>query len=148
MKTGSLLILFLLSTTCQAQGDLSYLKNLEYLRIYRAQPFNCDSLSNAQVNTMTDRICANLQLQRSDSILKVEYDRLLVEVERVGGDSLVTTFNDLQYAWRTFRDRHCKSVAPEITGNASATEWMNEMRRITDIRTAELRQLYSLYRND
>lgn len=139
-------VLFGLCISLHAQGDLGYLNTQTYLDRYRAHPFNCDSLTDDLVNTMTDRICANLRLQRSDSVLKVYYDSLAVELRKVGDDTLLIAFEDLQRSWRKYRDRHCDVQIGEIVGNGSAAGYMDEMRLLTEIRIEELRRLLALYR--
>jgi uncharacterized protein YecT (DUF1311 family) len=142
-----MLLCMMLVRPAYGQGDLSYLKNIAYLDIYYDHPFNCDSLADDQVSTMTDRICANLRLQRSDSLLTLYYDSLLVETRRIGGDTLRRAFDELQRSWRTYRDEHCKALVGEVTGNWSAAAFMDEMRALTDIRIEELKQLLELYRS-
>lgn len=146
MRSHIAVVFFVLCTSVQAQGDLEYLKTQLYLDHYRTHPFNCDSLTDDLVNTLTDRICANLMLQRSDSLLKVSYDSLVVKLREVGDDTLVTAFENLQRSWRQYRNRHCDVQIGEIVGNGSAAAYMHEMRLLTDIRTEELKRLLTLYR--
>ncbi|MFZ1687658.1 MAG: lysozyme inhibitor LprI family protein [Flavobacteriales bacterium] len=148
MKIGTVLLALLLSDSCSAQGDLSYLKDMDYLEFYRAQPFNCDSLGDEEATTLHDRICENLRLQRSDSLLNVYYDSLVVEIRKVDGDTLLGTFEELQRTWREFRDRHCRVLIGDIVSNGSAAAVMFEMRKLTEIRIEELKRLLARYHQD
>lgn len=148
MRISLVLTVLLLSGASHAQGDLVYLKQMEYLNLYRAHPFDCDSLGDDESTTLHDRICENLRLQRSDSLLKVYYDSLVVEIRKVDADSLLGAFDELQRAWREFRDRHSQVVGGDIVGNSSAAAVMFEMRKLTEIRIEELKRLLARYRSD
>ncbi|MBK9286086.1 MAG: hypothetical protein IPM51_17460 [Sphingobacteriaceae bacterium] len=65
-------ILVLLVFHVHAQGDIEHIKNQDYLK-YKNQ-VDCN---NKAGDNLSERICANLSFQKSDSILTQVYDSLL-----------------------------------------------------------------------
>ena len=141
-----------------SQGDLDHLKKQSYLGLYNSHPFNCDSIGDDETTTLHDRICENLRLQRSDSMLRAYYDSVVVEIRKIDADTLLKRFEELQGSWREFRDEQCKYIVADVingsvvyydegvSNNSSAAAYMFEMRKLTDIRVEELKRLVAFYR--
>lgn len=140
------LLFTMIAMGSHAQGDLDYLKDNVYLKHYYDRPFDCDTLRADGVSSLEDRICANLRLQRADSVLKVYHDSVRVEMLRYEGEVLVESFDLLQDAWRYFRDTHCNSLYGGYGTSTGAVLYMDEMRRLTEIRIAEMKGLLRVYR--
>lgn len=141
----SAFIFLLAFTETFAQGDLAYLKKNFYLQQYWEKPFDCDSLPADGITSVEDRICANLRLQWADSTLGVYYEMVLEEMARFEDDTLVRHFEEVQSAWRAYRDRHCKTLHGGYVTSTGAVIYMDEMRWLTEIRIAEMKALLKLY---
>ena len=147
MKYYRLFALLFIYGTSFAQGDLSYLKNNVYLDYYYEQPFDCNTYTEDGVNSIHDRICSNLQLQKTDSILKIYYDSVCVELGKFNSDSLILSFELLQENWRHYRNMHCDQLHGGYQTSLGAVLYMDEMRKITEIRIVEMKYLLGLYQN-
>ncbi|MCB0789702.1 MAG: DUF1311 domain-containing protein [Flavobacteriales bacterium] len=132
------LLLFPCLLPAEGQGDLQHLKENLYMQDLHLRALDCDSLTDIQVNTMTDRYCENLRLQRADSVLKARCDRYEQGFTGEDAQAQLLAFRDLQDAWRTYRDTHCRPDCAEIRSNGAAANCMWCMRRITEVRIAEL----------
>jgi uncharacterized protein YecT (DUF1311 family) len=145
MKTY-LTILFALSVgICVGQGDLKYLKDNFYLEQYYLSPFNCDSLTQDGLFSIQDRICANLKLQEADLILETYYDSVRTEILSFKNDSLIQSFESLQLSWREYRNSHCETLYGGYETTTGAVIYMNEMRRLTEVRIEEMKALLKIY---
>lgn len=149
-----LLILFLFlfsSQTLFGQGGLEHIKNQPYMKSYKIMPFNCDPIPDSLYSSLAMKICANLKLMESDSVLIIYCDSLKSEIESFGGSVLVNKFDSLQTVWRKYRDIHCRIIWDYYEGcsfcNQRAVHYMNEMKKLTDIRISEIKRLIDLYRN-
>ncbi len=148
MKNIITILLTLTIGTCFGQGDLNYLKKNSYLNEYYINPFDCDSLQEDGVTSIQDRICANLKLQETDSILKIYYDSVRAEIVVNNNDSLSQSFELLQKSWRQFRDIHCEALYGGYSTSAGAVIYMDEMKKLTKIRIEEMKGLLKIYRNE
>ncbi|MCB0790545.1 MAG: DUF1311 domain-containing protein [Flavobacteriales bacterium] len=128
-----------------AQGDLQHLRNEPYLQGYYEHPVDLDSIPNDGSVTFYDRVRANLQLQEADSVLRTVHDQLRVRIIALHDDTLLRTFDDLQAAWRAYRDAHCRSTYGGYVTTTGAVMFMNEVRRLTELRTEEMRALLEAY---
>jgi hypothetical protein len=146
----SLFLLFSIFLCTYAQGGLEHIKKQSYLQLYNG--FDCDNIPDELYSTLSEKICANLALQRSDSILVLYYDSLKVELEAFGGPALVLQFDSLQTSWRSFRDTHCTIIWNKYEGcggcNLRATHYMTVMRELTDLRIATIKEWLALYRRE
>ena len=82
--------------------DMMVIKNQSYLKLLRN--INCDSTSGT---TIEDRICANLELQRQDSLLQVELSALLGE--KAQDTAVITKILNSQEIWERFRCAYCSN---------------------------------------
>lgn len=144
------LLLLLIPVFGHTQGGLDHIKNQSYLQMYKG--FDCDSIPDEMYSTLSEKICANLALQRSDSVLVLYYDSLKIELEAFGGLVLVEQFDSLQASWRSFRDKHCKIIWNKYEGcggcNLRATHYMTAMCELTDLRIATIKEYLTLYRRE
>jgi hypothetical protein len=157
-KTLKLVLLFLIimldKSWCQHGIGLESIKNQKYLEFYYKEPFDCENLSDSNINTFTDRICANLALQKSDSILTLYYDSLKIELKKFGGDSLIQVYDKYQKEWRNYRDKHVDvfyenlSKSSEYKTNLFWVAYMDEMKKMIDFKTDELKILFNFYRKE
>ena len=134
--------------SCSAQGDLGDLKKNFYLRPYWEKPFDCDSLPADGITTVEDRICANLRLQWADSTLGTLCEMVRTEIQRFQDDTLLARFDGLQAEWRAYRDRHCMTLHGGYVTSTGAVIYMDEMRRLTEIRIVEMEELLGVYRGE
>lgn len=122
------------------------------MEIYERRPFDCANRTDEESTTLHDKICANLKFQKSDSLLSVVYDSLLMEMNAFGGDSLVHSFEVLQKGWRDYRAEHCEVIWDMYEGcggcNTRAAHYMRCMRELTDLRTLALGRLLKFYREE
>ncbi|MBK9285690.1 MAG: DUF1311 domain-containing protein [Sphingobacteriaceae bacterium] len=121
-------------------------KNQDYLK-YKNQ-VDCN---NKAGDNLSERICANLSFQKSDSILTQVYDSLLWISKTNTIDSLTDKLIRLQKTWRTFRDQHCKIIYDSYAGcggcHIRAISYLFCLRELTDNRIVELRIWKSHYPN-
>ena len=151
------MILLWKAISVQGQGHLDFIKDQPYLKY----DIDCDCRTDECYSSLWVRYCANLALQKSDSILKLYYDSLLTvmtefEVHFKGDaedpDSnaymLKTSFIRLQENWRQHRSAHCKLYWPK-DGNSNhyASIYMNCMRYLTELRIQDLVGLLTYYKS-
>ena len=140
------------SQNLSGQGGLDHIKNQKYMKYYDLLNINCDSIPDSLASMLTYRICANIKLQKSDSILTLYYDSLKTEMFKFGGNIMVQEFDSLQFAWRNYRDSHCKVIWDKykdaFSGHMRAIHYMDEMKKLTDIRISEIKRLIYFYREE
>jgi uncharacterized protein YecT (DUF1311 family) len=93
-----------IGTLVVAQGHIDHIKDYEPLRT-----LSIDCNDHAGDNR-SERICANLAFQRSDSILVMVYEDILTRAKTHYIDDLSNRVIQLQTTWRLFRDQHCEIV--------------------------------------
>ncbi|MEZ5172269.1 MAG: lysozyme inhibitor LprI family protein [Bacteroidia bacterium] len=147
MKVFLTMLLILGAGLCFSQGDLLFLKNNFYFREYYRDSYNCDSLPEDGITSIDDRICANIKLQEADSILKMFYDSVRMELLLYNSDSLSQSFELLQKSWRQYRDAHCEFLYGGYETSTGAVLYMNEMRYLTNVRIEEMKGLLRVYRD-
>ena len=137
MRSVKLIILiFSLPCYCFSQGGIDHIKNQSYMKYSDKSDCNDPDPDN-----LTSRICANLQYQRSDSLLVIVYKKLLSEQTT---DSARKYIIDLQKDWRVFRDKHCALIGNSHeggTGHITARAYLDCLTELTDHRRKELERL-------
>jgi uncharacterized protein YecT (DUF1311 family) len=135
MRLLTLVILIIsLPFYCFSQGGIDHIKNQSYMK--HSDKNDCNDPDG---DNLTSRICANLQYQKSDSLLVIVYKKLLSEQTT---DSARKYIIDLQKDWRMFRDKHCSIVwSKESTGNVQAAAYLNCLTELTEHRKKELEGL-------
>ena len=96
---------------------------------------------NDREDDLTAKICANLQYQKSDSLLVIVYKKLLLEQVT---DSARIYIIDLQKEWRMFRDKHCDIVWSFYeggSGHLKAIAYLKCLTELTEHRRKELEGL-------
>lgn len=125
-----------------SQGHIDHIKNQEYLKLRGI--VNCDEIED----NLSARICANLAFQKSDSILVVIYDSLLLIAQDHYIDDLTSKIEELQTTWRTFRDQHCSIIYDGFAGgHVQGIAFLTCLKEITDDRIHELRELLEFLSN-
>jgi len=138
MRSVKLIILIIsLPCYCFSQGGIDHIKNQSYMK--DGDKIDCN---DPDPDNLTSRICANLQYQRSDSLLVIVYKKLLSEQTT---DSARKHIIDLQKDWRLFRDKHCSIVwnAYERGGHTKAIAYLKCLTELTTHRSKELENLLS-----
>jgi uncharacterized protein YecT (DUF1311 family) len=139
----NLLILYIFTgMSLFSQGHIDHIKNQEYLKLK-----NKVDCSNPPGDNLSARICANLAFQKSDSILTLVYDSLLLKAKTHFIDSLEYKVIRMQKNWRDFRDSHCVIIydSYEDCGGCHlrAIEYLYCLTELTENRVKELRKLYN-----
>ena len=133
MRLIKLVILIIsLPCYCFSQGGIDHIKNQSYMK----NKVDCD---DPNPDNLTSRICANLQFQKSDSLLGIVYKKLLSTQTT---DSARKYIIDLQKDWRVFRDKHCSIVWNGYEGgHTQAIAFLNCLTELTNHRRKELESL-------
>jgi uncharacterized protein YecT (DUF1311 family) len=141
LKFISILTALLIASCTYSQGHINHIKNQEYLR--NKEKVDCNNLPG---DNLSERICANLAFQKSDSLLVLIYDSLLNRTQGNIDDSLRFKLTNMQTTWRTLRDEHCAIIYDSYKNCGSchvqAIAYLNCLRALTDDRIKELRKLY------
>ena len=142
-RTARILIIFFIigCTSLFSQGHIEHIKNQPYLKY--ASRVDC---ANRLGDNLSDRICANLEFQKSDSLLTQIYDSLLVLARQHFIDSLEHKIVKMQDIWRDLRERHCGIVYDTYEGcggcHLRAISFLYCLKEFTDTRTGEFKALY------
>ena len=135
-----LVSLFFLPSSLFAQGHIDHIKSQEYLKL--AASANCN---NPDEDNLTQRICANVAFQKSDSLLTLIYNELLKIANADNNKSLKNKVVQLQLTWRKFRDQHCSIVYDQYKDcggcHAQAIAYLTCLKEMTDDRIKELELL-------
>lgn len=136
-KRISSLLLIAVPSLCFSQGYIDHIKNQEYLKLRNS--INCDTPSD----NLSERICANLAFQKSDSLLAVLYESLLLDVADTGSSKMKII--NMQVTWRRLRDQRCEIVYDQYEGcgscHARAIAYLNCLKEMTDNRIKEITKL-------
>jgi uncharacterized protein YecT (DUF1311 family) len=92
--------------------NIQTLKNQSYLKL--AIQINCDSTSGTIIE---DRICANLELQRQDSLLQLELGNLINELQTVNDTVTIMKIKQTQEIWERYRYSHCDACVIDNTSS-------------------------------
>jgi uncharacterized protein YecT (DUF1311 family) len=134
-------VLFICSCAC-SQGNIEHIKNQQYLK-YK-QNVDCNNLPG---DNLSEKICANLAFQKSDSLLVIIYDSLLNKAKAHFIDSLQSKLIKMQAYWRKLRDEHCGIIYDSYNNCGSchqrAITYLYCLKELTDDRIKELRGLYT-----
>jgi uncharacterized protein YecT (DUF1311 family) len=138
-KFTAFIILFLFTLAdCLSQGHIEHIKNQEYLKT----KVDC---ANLEGDSFSGRVCANLAFQKSDSLLVVIYDSLILATEKE--DKVKRNIIKLQSTWRKFRDQHCALIYDKYEGcqacNQQAIDYLDCLRGLTEQRINHLIKLKS-----
>ena len=151
-KIIEIVLLIIIAKSAIGQRDFNHLKDQPYLKYYESHPFDCDSVPDSLYSNLTDRICANIWLQKSDSICSSYIDSVRTEILKWENDTLLIQFDSLQSGWRKFRDKHTDLIWMSYEGcggcHSRATHFMTSSRQLTEIRISELKLLLELYRKE
>jgi uncharacterized protein YecT (DUF1311 family) len=119
---------------CFSQGGIGHIKNMDYMKL--KNKIDCNNLPG---DNLSERICANLTYQRSDSLLVIMYNKVLAEQAT---DSARRYIISLQKEWRALRDKHCGMIHDDGgSGHVKAIAYLNCLTEMTDNRTKELKRL-------
>lgn len=141
-KLISILVGLLIGSCTYAQGHIDHIKTQAYLK-YKDK-VNCEKLPG---DNLSERICANLAFQKSDSLLVLVYDSLVNKAQGKLVDSLTARLIKLQADWRKFRDDHCAIIYDSYKNcgacHMRSIAYLNCLKALTDDRIKELRELYA-----
>jgi uncharacterized protein YecT (DUF1311 family) len=97
-----------------AQGVLAQVTDRIDMENIRKQPYlkhsfkiNCDSTEGT---TVESRICANLELQRQDSLLQSDLKLLTRKLQESGDTIMLRKLALTQDLWERYRYSHCASL--------------------------------------
>jgi uncharacterized protein YecT (DUF1311 family) len=137
---GISIVLFFISSKLLSQGHIEDIKNQEYLKYKNA--VNCNGEPG---DNLSERICANLGFQKSDSLLTLVYDSLLVLAKKSEYKELTQKIVKMQNTWRLFRDQHCAVIYDSFEGcggcHQRAIDYLYCLTELTYNRIKELRGL-------
>ena len=130
------IVLFLLFTPHSilfGQGGIDHIKNQPYMKY--ASRINC---ADPPGDESSNRICANLAYQKSDSLLVIIYNELVKQEESEFSADIIK----LQEDWRAFRDKHCGFVWKKYQGGSiQAASYLKCLTELTENRIKELMSL-------
>jgi uncharacterized protein YecT (DUF1311 family) len=142
IKLISIFAGLLICSCTYSQGHIDHIKNQAYLK-YKDK-VDCNKL---QDDNLSEKICANLAFQKSDSLLVLVYDSLVNKAQGKLVDSLTARLIKLQAAWRKFRDDHCAIIYDSYKNcgacHGRSIAYLNCLKALTDDRITELRELYA-----
>jgi uncharacterized protein YecT (DUF1311 family) len=138
---GILILFVLTAVNAFSQGHIDHIKQMEYMKL--KDKVDCNNLPG---DNLSERICANLAFQRSDSLLTLIYDSLLLKAKTYFIDSLEYKTTEMQKTWRAFRDQHCSVISDSYKGcgacHMRAIAYLHCLTELTEDRIRELRRLY------
>lgn len=124
------------SLSALGQVDIQNIKNQPYLK--DKDKVSCDSA----FTTLELRICANMNFQKSDSILNMIYEAVLQKCEELQLPNVGDTIKQANLDWIKYRDRHCKVYWTMYEGGTfQSIVFLNCLTKITDERREELEVL-------
>jgi uncharacterized protein YecT (DUF1311 family) len=129
----------LLSLTCFSQGDIDDIKNQLYLKLNGK--VDC---KNTQGDNLSERICANLAFQKSDSVLSVVYNALLRKNTNPQEDSIRRRIIDMQKTWRSLRDQHCSIIYDSFGKSSSSQKAIDYFRCLIEMTENRIKELNKL----
>jgi uncharacterized protein YecT (DUF1311 family) len=142
VKLILVLFTFFICSGALSQGNIEHIKNQQYLQY--ANKVDCNNLTG---DNLSEKICANLAFQKSDSLLVVIYDSLMNKAKAHFIDSLQSKLIKMQAYWRKFRDEHCGIIYDSYTNcgacHQRAIAYLYCLKELTDDRIKELTGLYT-----
>jgi uncharacterized protein YecT (DUF1311 family) len=115
---------------------IANLKKQTYLKY--ANRINCDSHSGS---ILEYRICANLELQKQDSLLTLEFDSLIKEFLILNEIKRVKKMKVAQEIWEKYRFAQCNVHIDEDGGSAQMIAFMECATEITLQRRKDIKKL-------
>jgi uncharacterized protein YecT (DUF1311 family) len=116
--------------------DMDNIRNQSYLE--NNFHLNCDSI---QGSILELRICANLRLQREDSIMNFQLTTLKKHLKKEGDDRSLKKLEKAQSHWLIYRCDHCELQNPiHQSSSIDIIGYMNCYARITEKRAADLNE--------
>ena len=113
--------------------DMQIIKNQPYMKLSKL--INCDSISGTSAE---HRICANLELQKQDSLLQIELKALINEM---GNDSTAIKKIILsQEIWERYRYAQCNNCVIDET-SFDMIIFMNCASELTKQRRIEIEKI-------
>lgn len=138
MKISAIVLLLLTAWPAGAQKiDMKILKDQSYMRYKDVT--NCDSIET----TIEERICANLRLQREDSIMNLAFKKAVARYRSDGDTAGLRHLIKGQEAWEIYRYYQSNAVSSSEPhpGPRQAIDFMTEAADITRKRGEELRRM-------
>ncbi|MDX1936762.1 MAG: lysozyme inhibitor LprI family protein [Flavihumibacter sp.] len=142
IKKISATLIFLISICAYSfsQGHIEHIKNQQYMN--HQGKIHCGNLSN---DNLSERVCANLAFQKSDSLLIITYDSLLKVVKTYHSDNFKLKLEKMQQNWRKMRDSHCGIIYDSYENcgacHSRSIAYLNCLKELTDNRIKELKKL-------
>lgn len=141
---SSFLLLFASAVSAAGQSldslqvlDMENLKRQPYLSA--AGSVNCDSTEGSVPEY---RICANLELQRQDSLLRERMVLVSSRLEENDEKNGLQSFLLGQKLWERYRFAHCSSVVSDAGSRIDMILFMECAARVTENRRRELEELF------
>jgi|GEM_PF-2879010 len=151
-NTSVLIVLIAVTHNLMAQLDFEHLKNQPYLKNYYKNLYDCNNIPDSLYSNLSLRICANIKLQHSDSVLSLYNDSLRTAIIKWENENLLSSYDSLQASWRKYRDEQAKTVWRTYEGcggcHLRAIHYMTLLRQLTEVRITELKSLLQIYRDD
>lgn len=142
-KLISILAAFFVFSCTYSQGHIDHIKKQEYLK--HKDKVDCNNLA---YDNLSEKICANLAFQKSDSLLTLIYNSFLNKAKGHFVDSLKFKVTLMQSSWRKFRDEHCAIIWDSYKDcgscNIRAVAYLTCLKELTDGRIIELKKLYAM----
>ncbi len=135
MKIVLIIIGILSCTALNAQDttDVYRLKNMKYMQ--NVKGINCN---NEDISAFDMRVCSNLEFQRVDSILNVQFNAFL---NSLNNDLKKEQQKNIHKAWVEKRRLQSQQAADGYRGHHLGIVYLNTMIEITVKRTVELENL-------
>lgn len=142
MKAWLLMVLFVHfnQATVYSQRHIEHIKNQKYM------PLNKEvDCSNLPGDNLSERICANLSFQKSDSLLALIYDSVLILSQTNSSKHTHQKIVEMQAKWRNFRDSHCEIIYDSYDNcgacHQRAISYLICLKELTNTRIEELKKL-------
>jgi uncharacterized protein YecT (DUF1311 family) len=100
--------------------DMKTIRNQRYLS--QKHLVNCDSV---QGSILELRICANLRLQREDSIMNFQLRQIELELSEKDATKSLEKIKEAQTSWLLYRCHHCNPLIKYPASSSGIIEYMN-----------------------
>ncbi len=114
--------------------DMNNIKSQSYLHLL--PKVDCDSGAETMI---MGRICANLALQREDSLMRVELDRTMRSLRKYQDTFRVSQLKRAQQIWERYRFAHCTSPSDDGGDALRAIQFMRCATQLTAERRRNIR---------
>jgi hypothetical protein len=127
------------SMICNAKKiDVQRLKRQSYLEDAKRINCCCDSLLGTILEL---RICANLELQKQDSLMHCELDSVINECKKRGDTAMIREIILTQELWERYRYALCNSCTM-YKGSYAKVQFMKCASEMTIKRREEIRKIW------